>query len=696
MYRFSLAGQQASLQNFAASATYVGLLTEYSADGSTEVSDDDYSRQPISWKAIGDDVILKNDDLIAIDVPRNTTVKYLGLWNGASASAGPSATYMATIPLGSPTAEFFRLQGASATYIGDTSDFEDDDVVVPFRDSNSTNSEFLTATGMSEGDEVYVINKQSQPDSLQLSATQGGSPFTPTTQGEPIILTKPDFFTTTGPGRLNILPYELEISFGYPRPEVVRSVASDGAFTTSVTVDFSDLDLQVGDLIIAAHAKDDNDTTQYTGFNCNHPSFARLAVIESSTNLDSEVMFWFCSLTDDDINDATYGLYSRDVTFTHNETGESSHVLAIQIRGAAAGNPIDHFMGTPGNDPESATPDFTAITPVRGGCGILNILNSDESATSSMTPPDGTTKVAELLGGEMNTAFAWLRDGEGEPLSRSEVSPGAWTFSDSGAPISISIAIASKGTETPWEELVNSLDPYAWWELNYTELPTYGTGTNIGFLMHDSSSNENRATYNSFGGVDFRAPGVPGLGSGVGVLLTNYNSHGLTTANTYGGSFSSMWSGSWCFGYWVKFGPTANKSTEVIFVRRLASFDGLQVSFNYNSGAEPGAISFWYETTGVDANALAVSSLDYSDGRWHLLMFEYDDPTDTQHLWLDGVQVGSRDGTGITRPGSLSTYMSVAGVNNQKANIYVDECIFFDKTLSTEEHEALYAAYKGT
>jgi hypothetical protein len=237
-----------------------------------------------------------------------------------------------------------------------------------------------------------------------------------------------------------------------------------------------------------------------------------------------------------------------------------------------------------------------------------------------------------------------------------------------------------------WNGYVAELAPWAWWKLD--DAPP-------GLVAADASGNSRPGTYLN---GNFLAGGVYPYPLRQQASLVDESTWGITSggagntevvaappfsADLFGGT------GSWTFG-------AIYQTTTTTSMHRWIQdhFNHHAVSFNYNTqtaAAQAGTLSLTFDTGMAAANTLVATGTGWNDGGRHLLLFGHDATADTISIWVDGVRVATRARAG-TKPTSGSTYstrdfslMAFSPV----AGIALDEFLFFNKTLTEDEHARL-------
>lgn len=239
-------------------------------------------------------------------------------------------------------------------------------------------------------------------------------------------------------------------------------------------------------------------------------------------------------------------------------------------------------------------------------------------------------------------------------------------------------AAASQGGLS-WDALVGSLTPWQWLKLDDA-----ATGT----VAADGSGNGRTGSYPNGANPLFPNRQEPPLvdNGGLSLISGGLGNSELITPNSDPLELV-LTAGSFTFG-----GVVASTITAALAGQW--SMNGFRVSLAFNMNvvtATPGALRFWYDTAGANADNLSVTGTGWNDGDPHLILCEYNSVADTMTIWKDGVAIATR-----ARPGTKPTQASINGSNfqilgqaNNTAGMKLDEWLMFDKVLTAGQHAQL-------
>ena len=156
---------------------YVSLHTAYSATGTNELAGGSpaYARVAVTWSsASGESKSLSGT--YNLNVPASTTVEYIGFWD-----ASTSGNFQGMFPnAAGANAYAFAAPSATGVLLAPGSGYSANQTVAVFASPGST-----LPSGLTAGTVYYV--KSPSTDSFSLSATNGGSAISLSTDGSGII-----------------------------------------------------------------------------------------------------------------------------------------------------------------------------------------------------------------------------------------------------------------------------------------------------------------------------------------------------------------------------------------------------------------------------------------------------------------------------------------------------------------------------
>lgn len=237
-----------------------------------------------------------------------------------------------------------------------------------------------------------------------------------------------------------------------------------------------------------------------------------------------------------------------------------------------------------------------------------------------------------------------------------------------------------------WDDTVAAMSPYAWWKLNDGDY--YSDNTDVS--ANDATGN---ARTGRFIGdqVPLRWRDPLAAGSGYSIKLGTGFANDLRTKTSGDGiPLAGITGGSFTLGWWIA-GTTATVITNFV-----AGGNYFYIALNHNlvtAATAAGHISWLCSTAGADAHALDSGAVGWNDGDPHLVLFEYNSVADTISIWFDGTKVATKSHAGITMP-TTHTNAILASAGTGTVDWRLDEYLFFNRLLTTDEHAAL-AAFAG-